>query len=138
MKNVLFGNEVERMLDLIFRFMKVLFKIYYFLRPAKNYLKKFGIKKHNLTNVIPVLSHGSGSDIPDDACDLIFAIDMFHMVKEPYQFLKELCRIIRINGILIIEDGHQPRTATREKILKSGCWKIITEEKRFLRCTHLK
>jgi ubiquinone/menaquinone biosynthesis C-methylase UbiE len=185
MKKVLFGNEVERMPDFAFRMMKLLFIIYYFLKPAKKYLKKFGIipgstvidygcgtgacikdassivggkgivyavdvhemaiasveklvKKHNLTNVKPVLADGKKSEIPDGTADLIYALDMFHMVKETDLFLKELCRITKQNGILIIEDGHQPRSASKEKILRSGFWRIIKEERKFLKCSPVK
>jgi ubiquinone/menaquinone biosynthesis C-methylase UbiE len=185
MKNVLFGNEVERMPDFAFRMMKIFFLIYYFFKPAGKYLKTFGIKpgstvidygcgtgafikdtsemvgsggivyavdvhemaiesverqikKYNLTNVRAVLTDGKKTAIPDSSADLIYALDMFHMVKETGPFLNELCRITKHNGILIIEDGHQPRSLSKEKILGSGAWKIIGEEKRFLRCSPVK
>lgn len=185
MKNVLFGNEVEKMPDSAFRMMKLFFRIYYFFKPANKYLLKFGIKpgstvidygcgpgafikdasslvgdkgivyavdvhemaiasveelknKYNLANVKTVLTDGKRSEIPEGTADLIFALDMFHMVKDTDLFLNELCRISRPEGILIIEDGHQLRSAAKEKILKSGSWKIISEEKRFLKCAPLK
>jgi ubiquinone/menaquinone biosynthesis C-methylase UbiE len=184
-KKVLFGTEIEKMPDSAFRLMKIFFVIYYFLKPAKKYIKKFGIKpgntvvdygcgpgafikdassivgekgtvyavdvhemaiasveklkkKHHLANVKTILTDGNRSEIPDGIADLIYALDMFHMIKEPDQFLKELCRISRQEGILIIEDGHQPRSSAKEKILHSGCWKIIEEEKRFLKCFPVK
>jgi ubiquinone/menaquinone biosynthesis C-methylase UbiE len=93
------------------------------------------IRKHNLTNVKVVLADGSKSAIPDEAGDLVYALDMFHMISDTDSFLKELNRITRKNGTLIIEDGHQPRALSKEKILKSGFWKITGEEKRFLKCT---
>jgi ubiquinone/menaquinone biosynthesis C-methylase UbiE len=185
MKNILFGNEIEKMPDFAFRIMKLFFRVYYFVKPAGKYLKKFNIvpgstvvdygcgpgafikeassmvgekgkvyavdvhemaiasiekliNRYNLTNVIPVLSDGNKSQISDNTADLIYALDMFHMVKEPSQFLKEINRITRPDGVLIIEDGHQPRSLTREKIMNSGCWKIIEEEKRFLKCLPVK
>jgi ubiquinone/menaquinone biosynthesis C-methylase UbiE len=185
MKKILCGNEMERMPDFAFRIMKLFFVVYYFLKPAGKYLKKFGIKpgdtiidygcgpgafikdaslmvgekgtvyavdvhemaiasveklikKHNLTNVKTVLTDGNRSEISDATADLIYALDMFHMVKEPDQFLKELCRITRQGGILVIEDGHQPRSAAKDKILKSGSWNIIEEEKKFLKCSPIK
>jgi ubiquinone/menaquinone biosynthesis C-methylase UbiE len=185
MKNKLFGNEIERMPDFVFRMMKVIFVVYYFFRPAGKYLQKFGIKpgsvvvdygcgtgacirdaslmtgekgtvyavdihemaidsveklirKHSLKNVRTVLTDGNRTSLPDDAADLIYALDMFHMVKDNGSFLKELNRITREDGILIIEDGHQPRALSKEKIINSGFWKITGEEKRFLRCNPLK
>jgi ubiquinone/menaquinone biosynthesis C-methylase UbiE len=185
MKNILFGNEVERMPDFAFRMMKLFFIFYYFFKPAIKKLRKFGIlpgttiidygcgtgacikaaselagpsgivyavdvhemaieavgklvKKYNLTNVRTILTDGKRSDIKDDTADLIYALDMFHMVKETDVFLKELCRITKPNGILILEDGHQPRSATIDKILSSGSWKIIDERKGYVKCSPVK
>jgi ubiquinone/menaquinone biosynthesis C-methylase UbiE len=92
------------------------------------------IQRYNLKNVSPVLI-GATVRIEDNTADLIFAIDMFHMVKDTDSFLRELNRIIKPDGILILEDGHQPRSLAKEKIIRSGCWKITLEEKKFLRCT---
>jgi ubiquinone/menaquinone biosynthesis C-methylase UbiE len=94
--------------------------------------------KHTLANVVTVLSDGKKTDIPDNTADLIYALDMFHMVKETAPFLNELSRITKPEGILIIEDGHQPRSLSKEKILSSGGWRITGEEKRFLKCSPVK
>jgi len=96
------------------------------------------ITKLRLTNVIPVLTDGNRCSLDDETADLIYALDMFHMVKDSDSFLKELNRLTKKEGVLIIEDGHQPRKASKEKILKSGVWKIAGEEKRFLKCTPVK
>ncbi len=182
MKNKLFGNEIERMPDLAFRFMKVFFVFYYFFRPVSKYLKKFGIKKgdtvvdygcgpgafirevsgmvgpdgriyavdihemaiesveniirkYGLGNVTTVLVKDKHASIPDKAADLIYALDMFHMVSDTESFLAELCRIAKPGGVLIIEDGHQPRDDSRKKIEASGKWKIVAGEKRFMKCS---
>jgi ubiquinone/menaquinone biosynthesis C-methylase UbiE len=96
------------------------------------------IKKWSLKNVRAVLTEGNRSSIPDDAADLVYALDMFHMVSDPDSFLKELNRITKKEGSLIIEDGHQPRSLAKDKILRSRCWVIDREEKRFLRCSPVK
>lgn len=181
MKNILFGNEMERMPDSVFWIMKQMFKIYYLIKPVDKYIGTFGIKKgdtvvdygcgpgafiksasllagetgtvyavdlhemailavkelirkNDLKNVKPVLAVGNGVAIPDKIADVVYAIDMFHMVKESDIFLKEICRITKNEGVLILEDGHQPRNLTIEKIKRSGCWKINEEQKRFLKC----
>jgi ubiquinone/menaquinone biosynthesis C-methylase UbiE len=96
------------------------------------------IKQKHLINVKSVLTDTTNSPISNDTADLIYALDMFHMVKDTDPFLKELCRITKKDGILIIEDGHQPRSLSKEKILASAAWKIIGEEKRFLKCVPVK
>ena len=182
MKNILLGNEVERMPDSVFWIMKQLFKIFYFFKPVDKYIARFGIKqgdkvvdygcgpgafiksasllagetglvyavdlhemaisavnelirKNNLKNVKPVLAEGNKVAIPDNTADVVYAIDMFHMVKESDLFLKEICRITKNVGTLIIEDGHQPRSLSIEKIKNSRCWNIIEENRRFLKCS---
>jgi ubiquinone/menaquinone biosynthesis C-methylase UbiE len=185
MKNVLLGNEVERMPDLVFRLMKVLFAFFYLFRDVRKDLVKFGVKngdnvadwgcgtgayikdaskmvghdgkvyavdvhelsietvrkiitRNNLSNVIPVLSDGIRADIPGNCVNIVFALDMFHMVRDTGSFLKEICRITVPGGTLYLEDGHQSRRAAREKVLRSGCWKIVREQKRFMICSPVK
>ncbi|MFZ4564786.1 MAG: class I SAM-dependent methyltransferase, partial [Bacteroidales bacterium] len=65
---------------------------------------------------------------------LVYALDMFHMVKDTDGFLAELRRLTKPDGVLYLEDGHQPRSMTREKVLKSGCWEVTEEPKRFITC----
>jgi ubiquinone/menaquinone biosynthesis C-methylase UbiE len=92
------------------------------------------IRKYNLKNVKPVQTDGNTTDIPTGCADLIYAFDMFHMVRNTFIFLKELNRISKDDGILIIEDGHQPRSLSIEKIMKSELWEIVEEQKTCLVC----
>ena len=91
-------------------------------------------QKYNLKNVHPFLTDGKTVNIPPQTADLIYALDMFHMVKDTNAFLKELCRITKPDGVLILEDGHQPRALAKEKVNNSGCWEIITETKGYMKC----
>ncbi|MCX6250221.1 MAG: class I SAM-dependent methyltransferase [Bacteroidetes bacterium] len=93
------------------------------------------IGKFNLKNVKPILTDGKTVNLPSHSADIIYALDMFHMVRNHQEFLKELKRLIKPDGILFLEDGHQPRTLTREKVLRSGCWDIVEETKTFLKCS---
>ena len=91
-------------------------------------------RKYNLVNIIPVQTDGTSSEVPAHCADLIYALDMFHMVSNPHIFLKELHRISKEGGTLILEDGHQPRSVSKAKILKSGLWEILEEKKHFMKC----
>ncbi len=104
---------------------------------AMQYVKS-KIKKYKLDNVTPVLAKGYSCDIENDEADLIYALDMFHMIKNPTYFLKELNRLIKKDGVLIIEDGHQARKKSKKKIIDSQFWQIIEETKRYLKCKSLK
>ncbi len=92
------------------------------------------ISKFNLKNVTPVLTDGRSVNIPDQSADLIYALDMFHMVSDPNGFLKELCRITKPGGILYLEDGHQPRSLSKKKVLDSGSWTILEETGKHMKC----
>lgn len=67
------------------------------------------VNQYNLSNVTAVLAAGCPGSIEDNAADVILAFDMFHMVKEPQPFLKELHRLIKEKGRLLIDPGHQPK-----------------------------
>lgn len=87
-----------------------------------------------LSNVEPVLAAGYDSGLPDGAADVVCALDMFFGIKEPAAFLSELKRITKPDGMLVIDDGHQPRTETKRKIAESGQWRIIEETSDHLKC----
>ena len=90
--------------------------------------------KQNLRNVQPILIEGYSSTLPNETADVVYAIDMFFIIKNPTEFLTELKRIIKRNGILVIDDGHQPRSLTKQKILDSGQWDIFEETPDHLKC----
>jgi ubiquinone/menaquinone biosynthesis C-methylase UbiE len=90
--------------------------------------------KRNLRNVQPILIKGYNSTLPNETADVVCAIDMFFIIKNPTEFLAELKRIIKRNGILVIDDGHQPRSLTKQKILDSGLWDIFEETPDHLKC----
>lgn len=59
---------------------------------------------------------------------------MFFAIRQPTEFLAELKRLVKPDGLLVIDDGHQPRKVTRQKILDSGLWKIEVDTKDHLEC----
>ena len=95
---------------------------------------KSKIKKYDIANIQPVLINGYDSTLPDDMADVVCAIDMFWIIKEPSAFLGELRRIVKKDGRLVVDDGHQPRSETKNKILDSGLWDIVEETKDHLKC----
>ena len=181
MKKIRYGNEVDKMPNLAFRIMTLVFIIRNFLKPMSRCIDKFGIKKgsividygcgpgmhikraselvgnmgfvyavdihelaiksvkklitkYKLSNVKTFQTDGNKVEILDNTADLIYALDMFHMVKDYRSFLFELNRIGKPNCILILEDGHQTRNQSKEKVEKSGCWKIEKEHKKYMIC----
>jgi ubiquinone/menaquinone biosynthesis C-methylase UbiE len=93
------------------------------------------IQKYSLPNVTTVMAQEYPIDIPDNTADVIYAFDMFHMVRDHLSFLKELHRIIKPAGTLILEKGHQREKAARHNIEASGLWTIRNTEKGAFHCT---
>jgi ubiquinone/menaquinone biosynthesis C-methylase UbiE len=92
------------------------------------------IAEYQLRNVVPVLASGYDSTLPEHTADVVCALDMFFAIQQPAEFLGELKRITRQDGMLIIDDGHQPRAVTRKNILASGHWVIAEETRDHLKC----
>ena len=92
------------------------------------------IRRDDLRNIEPVLVKGYDSTLPDDVADVVCAIDMFWIIKKPTEFLTELKRILKNDGTLVIDDGHQPRRVTKTKIFNSGLWDIVEETSDHLKC----
>jgi ubiquinone/menaquinone biosynthesis C-methylase UbiE len=93
------------------------------------------IEKERLINVTAVRADAESPFLPDKTADVVYALDMFHMVREPVVFLRELNRICKDQGFLYIDNGHQSREKARSKITASGVWKIVEERKRYLKCS---
>ncbi len=90
--------------------------------------------KYAWRNVVPLLANGYNSGVPDHVTDVVCALDMFFAIRQPTEFLAELRRIAKTDGLLIIDDGHQPQRATKQKILESGHWSIVEETSDHLKC----
>ncbi len=92
------------------------------------------VGKKNLSNVVPVLLSDYPANIDSHSADVIYALDMFHHIKDTSGFLNELHRILKPGGTLFIESGHQPLDDARQKIEQIGCWTIATEERNTFKC----
>ncbi|MCG2687644.1 class I SAM-dependent methyltransferase [Candidatus Parcubacteria bacterium] len=95
---------------------------------------KTKIEKCQLKNVEAILARGYSTQIDSKVADVVYALDMFHMIHRPNEFLKELSRLTKDDGIIIIEDGHQSRNETKQKIESVGILSIIEETKLHVKC----
>ena len=96
------------------------------------------IRKHGLVNVTPVLIQGYDSGLESDAANVVYALDMFHAIADPGALLTELNRITRPDGVLFLEDGHQPRSETLRKLEASEKWRILEAKTGHLKCQPVK
>jgi ubiquinone/menaquinone biosynthesis C-methylase UbiE len=100
---------------------------------AIDYVNK-KIAKYKLSNVIPVLIEEYQCPLTSDVANLIYALDMFHLIKYPEVLFHEWNRLLKNDGTLILDDGHQPRKNTLQKIANSGLFAVTEEGKSFIRC----
>jgi len=87
------------------------------------------LRENGISNVELKLAHGYDSGLPQGTADMICAVDMFHHV-DPIPFLKELRRISKPDGLLVISGGHQTRRSIKESVASSGLWELSRETKR--------
>ena len=92
------------------------------------------MERERLKNIVPVLAKGYQTGIPDQSADVVCAIDVFFGLDDPSVFLGEIHRITKLQGFLIIDDGHQSRQETLRKIKAADKWEIIMETADHLRC----
>jgi ubiquinone/menaquinone biosynthesis C-methylase UbiE len=87
-----------------------------------------------LDNIRPVLARGYHSGLPDHAADCVCALDMFFGLAEPSAFLREVRRLLKPEGRLILDDGHQSRASTLRKLHAAGGWRVVEETRGHLVC----
>ncbi len=104
------------------------------VQPLAIEMVKRKMAKQALENITPVLAKGYDTGLPDKIADTVCALDMFFALREPTTFLREVHRIIRPDGVLIIDDGHQSRQATLQKIIVSRYWRVTEETRDHLKC----
>lgn len=96
------------------------------------------IKKEDLHNVTAMVVSNGRCPLEDNSIDLIYALDMLHMVANPNAFLKELNRISKPDGVLYIDNGHQRRAEAKTKVNTSETWQIIEENPCYMKCRPIK
>ncbi len=84
-------------------------------------------EKYNLNNVTPVLLGENTNALQDHVADVVYALDMFHQIEDPVGFLAGIHRIVKPGGVLYLEDGHQPREKSLEKVGRSDKWRVVQE-----------
>lgn len=92
------------------------------------------IEKYGLNNVKTIQANAYSCSVPTRVADVVYALDMFHMIENPTELIKELARIVTFQGLIIIEDGHQSRNNTLQKIEASGLLCVFSQNKNHVIC----
>ena len=85
--------------------------------------------KFGLRNIEAKLANGYDSSLKTGTADVVSALDVFSAIENSTAFLTELGRICKPDGILILDDGHQSREKTKEKLRQANVWEIVEETK---------
>ncbi len=88
--------------------------------------------RHGLPNLEAVLARGYDTGLPSALADRVCAIDMFFSVRDPNAFLAEIDRLLKPDGLLLLDDGHQSRTATLAKLAASGRFEVVGQTRDLL------
>lgn len=94
-------------------------------------------KKNNLENVEAVLVNNYSCPVENNSADIIYCFDVFHRIENPAALFTEFHRLIKKDGVLIMDEGHpgkESRTYLKQELLSSGKWEIISENKMHIRC----
>jgi cyclopropane fatty-acyl-phospholipid synthase-like methyltransferase len=81
---------------------------------------------------------GYDTGLPTGVADRVCAIDMFFSVRNPGAFLAETERLLKPEGLLILDDGHQSRATTHAKLTASGRFELVAETRDHLICRKLR
>ncbi|KIX15291.1 class I SAM-dependent methyltransferase [Dethiosulfatarculus sandiegensis] len=92
------------------------------------------IKAKRLVNVEAVQIDGYRTPLEKEIADVIYALEMFHMVKQPGELLQEFARLLKKEGVLLMGDGHQSRDETITKIEDSGALIVFGQTDKYVRC----
>jgi ubiquinone/menaquinone biosynthesis C-methylase UbiE len=132
----LFGYEKERIGNTSFRVMSALLRIRDLFAPVETKVRSWGIKQGD---TVVDFGCGPGSYIPIvsllvGSAGRVYAMDMFHMVKDTKSLLHELWRITKPSGLLLIESGHQLERLAFQNLNESGLWAVERETGSAFRC----
>jgi len=98
-------------------------------------------KRNNLENVEAVLVNNYSCPVKDNSADIIFCFDVFHRIENPAALFTEFHRLIKKDGILIMDEGHpgkESREHLKQEIMTSGKWEIVFENTMHIRCRQKK
>jgi ubiquinone/menaquinone biosynthesis C-methylase UbiE len=87
------------------------------------------VSRKGLANVETILSD-SQSRLPDDSIDVVLLYDTYHGLGEPKKVLKELHRVLKLDGILSFSDHHMKKEEIMTKVTSGGLFCLRNRGKR--------
>jgi len=87
------------------------------------------VLKKGLANVETILSDCQ-SGLPDDSIDVVLLYDTYHGLGEPDKVLKELHRVLKLDGVLSFSDHHMREHEIVAKVTVGGLFHLADKGQR--------
>jgi len=86
-----------------------------------------------LANVETVLVKGYDTGIPGACADVVLLLDAFHSIGDRVALVREVRRIIKPNGVFLMEPGHMDVAAARSVVTGTGLFRHVETVKKDMR-----
>ncbi len=101
------------------------------INPVAIKMVKEIISKNQLSNVETILSDAN-TNLPDNSLDRVLLYDAFHDLSDPRKALKEINRVLKVNGILSFSDHHLKEDEIVSRVTKDELFELLRKgEKTF-------
>jgi ubiquinone/menaquinone biosynthesis C-methylase UbiE len=85
--------------------------------------------KKGLKNIETICSNCS-TGLPEESVDVVILYDIFHMLSDPDEVLKELHRVLKADGILSFSDHHMKEDKIISEVTNKGLFALSVKGKK--------
>ena len=86
-------------------------------------------KKRGLNNITTILTDCE-TNLNENAIDRIILFDLFHNISDREKLLKELHRVLKPDGKLVVDDHHMDEDEIISEISKNGLFKYVEKKEK--------
>lgn len=84
-------------------------------------------QKENLKNIVTILTD-CDTKLENESIDVVLLLDIYHDLSDPESNLKELHRILKLEGWLSVDDHHFKDDEIKSKITDTGLFKFYEKK----------
>lgn len=93
---------------------------------AINEVKKRA-QEENLKNIVTILTD-CDTKLKNESIDVVLLLDIYHNLSYPESILKEMYRVLKVNGWLSVDDHHYEDDELRTKITNTGLFRFYEKK----------
>ena len=87
-------------------------------------VKKQAARK-SLNNITTVLVNSYDTGMPDSTADIVLLLDTFHMISDPDALFREISRLLKPDGFLLMDPGHMKAVKAKTIVERSGLFNMV-------------